>query len=113
MMGRPIKFTDRDDREVMRSMINLQRRNVNFTAKDVHEQSGCSHVSYRTIVRAMNKHGYKHLQSRKKGMVTENDRKIRMRFAKNMVKHHTAEYWTKSVAFFNWMVLVSFIKPIP
>ena len=99
-MGRPTKFTERDEREVIRSMINARKKNVNFTAKYVHEDSGCGHVSYRTIVRAMNKHGYNHLKSRKKGMMTENDRKIRVRFAKEMLKSHSAEYWKTGVAFY-------------
>ena len=99
-MGRPVKFTERDEREVMRSMKNLRVKNVNFTAKDVHGESGCNHVSYRTIVRSMNKNGYNHLQSRKKGMVTESDRSIRVRFAKEMLKSHMEEYWTTGVAFY-------------
>lgn len=33
-------------------------------------------------------------------MVTENDRKLRVRFAKDMVKTHTEEYWTTGVAFY-------------
>lgn len=99
-MGRPLKFTKRNEREVMRTVKTLRRKNVNFSAKDVHERSGCTHVSYRTIVRTMNKHGFNHLQSRKKGLVTEKDRSMRIKFAKDMLQHHTEQYWKSGVAFY-------------
>lgn len=61
---------------------------------DVHD------VSRRTVSRFLNKSGYNYLQARKKGLLSDRDRKRRTKFAKSMLKHQREDIWTNKVAFY-------------
>lgn len=99
-MGRPCKLTHREERNILRTIKTVRKGDVNFTANQVRVESGCTHVSYRTIVRKMNIFGYNHLQARKKGVLSENDKKIRMKFARKIAEEKRNEYWQDDVMFY-------------
>ena len=89
----------------------MQSRNLNITVKNVIEKSGLSleMASRRTFSRYLNEEGYSYLQARKKGLLSENDRKQRLRFAREMRRKVTEnpDFWTNEVAFF--LDAVSFV----
>ena len=64
----------------------MQIRNVHITVKNVVEKSGLSleMASRRTFSRCLDEEGYSYLQARKMGLLSENDRKVRLRFAREM-----------------------------
>jgi len=82
--GRPKRLTERDIRHLIRSIERLRKVDVNFTIKTLVEFSGLSldRASYRTYARALNTMGYKYLEMRKKGLLSEQDKRHRLRFAK-------------------------------
>ena len=59
-------------------------------------------ASRRTFSRYLNEEGYSYLQARKKGLLSENDRKLRLRFAREMKRkvRQNPDFWTNEVAFF-------------
>ena len=75
--GRPREVSDRSVRKLIRTLKDMQSRNLNITVKNVIEKSGLSleMASRRTFSRYLNEEGYSYLQARKKGLLSENDRK--------------------------------------
>lgn len=100
--GRPKKLNERDVRELIRCLKSLREREGTFTSKRLAKEAGIDtkNVSMRTIRRAMNKAGYKYLQTRKKGILKKTDLKKRLSFAKNMKKGFTKHVWKKDINFF-------------
>ena len=109
--GRPRKVSDRSVRKLIRTLKDMQSRNLNITVKNVIEKSGLSleMASRRTFSRNLNEEGYSYLQARKKGLLSENDRKQRLRFARKMTRkvRENPDFWTNEVAFF--LDTVSFV----
>lgn len=66
--------------------MELRANNGHATVKSIVEKSGLSFemASRRTFSRYLNENGYGYLQARKKGLLSENDRKLRIRFARKM-----------------------------
>lgn len=101
--GRPRKLDKRGIRSLIRTIRKLRTKNVNFTIKQLAEASGISHLaSRRTISRYLNEQGYKFLQTRKKGLLTAKDRRLRLQYARRMKRKvkESPEFWTKDVAFY-------------
>ena len=102
--GRPNLLTSRDLRRLSRSIEILRKEDVNFTIKKLVSSSGLTYqqASYRTYVRAMNKMGYRYLQTRRKGLLSEQDKKQRMCFAKEKLSllKKEPDFWTKKIAFY-------------
>ena len=71
--GRPRKVTERDERELLRVLKNLRQTNGCLTSRKLQVEAGLTHLSNRTVRAILNKHGYKYLQSRRKGLLTNND----------------------------------------
>ena len=66
-------------------------------------------ASRRTFSRYLNENGYEYLQARKKGLLSENDRKLRVQFAHKMkrIAADNPQFWMNEVAFF--LDAVSFV----
>ncbi len=64
------------------------------------ERADIMHVSRRTVTRLLNANGYKYLQARKKGLISERDRKLRVKFAKHMIKDYAKDVWQTTIAFY-------------
>lgn len=97
--GRKKKLTDRDERMVISTLLKLRSTVRSFTAKRIQTEANLLHVSTRTIHRILHKHGYRFLQSRKKGLVTQADRVNRLKFSK-AARNFPANFWTETVTFY-------------
>ena len=82
--GRRRVLNDRDERKVLRAVKTLRQTSVNFSVKDVIQESGLDPriAKRRTISLYLNRAGYYHLQTRKKGILSESDKKIRTKYAR-------------------------------
>ena len=77
-VGRPRCLNKRDERLLLRAVKTLRKTSVNFSVKDVIQESGLdpSIAKRRTISLYLNRAGYQHLQARKKGLLSESDKKF-------------------------------------
>ena len=66
----------RDKRLIKRSILNLRATVGSFTSTRVQLEVGLQRVSNRTVRRYMNELGYHYCRSRKKGLMTETDKKL-------------------------------------
>ena len=57
-------------------------------------------VSNRTIHRVLRKHGVFYIQVQKKGLVTEKDFVLRMKFAKYVQRENPKDVWQNKIAFY-------------
>ena len=108
---RPRKLGERDVRTLVRSLKELRKKNVHITVKSLVENSGLSFemASRRTFSRCLNENGYGYLQARKKGLLSEKDRKLRVQFSRKMLRiaADNPDFWMNEVAFF--LDAVSFV----
>ena len=109
--GRPRKVSERSVRKLLRALKELRTKNVHITVRSLVESSGLSFdmASRRTFSRYLNENGYEYLQARKKGLLSEKDRKLRVQFAHKMkrVAADNPQFWMNEVAFF--LDAVSFV----
>ena len=82
--GRKPKLSLRDERSIIRSLHYVRKQDGNFTSKRIKLCSGVSSIHDRTVRRVVNKYGYHYRQARRKGLLTENDLKLRMKFAEDI-----------------------------
>ena len=99
-MGRTKKLSERDKRTILRQIRLLRREDGNWTIKRLMESSNVTHVSQRTVTRLLHQNGYKYLQARKKGLLSEKDKKDRVKFARKMLKNHDKDVWKNDIAFY-------------
>ena len=59
-----------------------------------------SNVSVRTVARFLNSKGYFYLPARKKGLLTNNDKNLRVAFAKKVREEYNKELWTQKIPFY-------------
>ena len=59
-----------------------------------------SDVSTRTVTHYLNSAGYLYLQTRKKGLMTEDDHRKRVAFAKIMERNFSADVWKKEIVLY-------------
>ena len=100
--GPKFKLTEREKRQLIRCLRILRMRDGTFTCKNLMEESGIDQrqVSVRTVTRYLNSQGYFYLQTRRKGLMTDEDRAKRVKFAKNMQKNYRPDVWTQEIAFY-------------
>ena len=96
--GRPRKLTVRDERNILRAVRSIRKRYTSFTVKQIQEETNLFSVSARLIRLYLNKHGYRYLQARKKGLLTEADKKKRVSFSKKWV-NAGVNFWKSEIAF--------------
>jgi len=98
--GRPRKLSLREERIVIRSLKQLRREECSFSAGKIHERAGLGHnVSHRCVRRTLRRHGFKYCQTRKKGLLTQKDMVLRLKYAKQN-RGRSAEFWKKDIAFY-------------
>ena len=86
-IGRPRKITKRVERQIIRVFKAKRDEKSNVTAKEVLAESDLGKtVSVRTVSRTLNRNGYYFLQARKKGLLSNQDKKKRLRYARRMYK---------------------------
>ena len=100
--GRPKVLTSRDERKLLNTLPKLRKETEGeFTLEDLRKNSAISeHVSISTISRCVHKEGYRLHDKRRKGILTENDIKIRLKFAKHAKKVLRKDIWTKGISFY-------------
>ena len=81
-------------------MPTLQKRDFDFTSKDVAVASGIVDVSNRTVRRAMNRCGYKYMNLRKKGMLLEDDFLLRKAWAQECRQKLPVNFWQQGVSMY-------------
>ena len=81
--------------------INTARKeNVNATVRSLMSESGLSHVTTRrTISRRLKEAGFGFYQDHKKGLLTEKDLRIRLKYAKDF-QRYSAPLWTEDISFY-------------
>lgn len=99
--GRKKKLSARDERMLMRAVHENRRQGYQVTSKRLQLDSGLLHVSNKTIRRTLNSHGYHYLQARRKGLMTKADLKVRLKFAKDIIKNENNEtLWKEKICFY-------------
>ncbi len=100
--GRPPKLTPHDKRQILRSVPKLRQTDGSFTSPRVAVEAGVGQkVSNRTVRRILNKEGYSYLQSRKKGLLTQQDLKARMIFCRKVRKLKLGQdFWNNNISFY-------------
>ena len=103
-MGRQRKVDERSTRKLIRCLQSLGDKRVAFTVKPLVAESGLSlnMASRRTFSRILNENGYGYFQRRKKGLLSEKDRKIRKNFGHKIKKElkRNSNFWKNEVAFY-------------
>ena len=80
------KLSERDIRHVEGTLVKIRDEVGDLFSTDVGRDSGVTHVSTRTIRLALKKKGYKFSQCRKKGQLSVEDLKARLKFARRCNK---------------------------
>lgn len=97
--GRPKKLNDRDERNLIRALKSLRKSTAYFSARKIQEEANLPQVSLKTIRRVLHKHGYRYLQSRKKGLMYPRDKLRRVAFARKG-KEFEKTFWEQGVSFY-------------
>lgn len=97
--GRPRKLTLRDERKIKRALLKLRNETGNFSSLRIQEETQLTHISSRTFRRHLNKLGFKYLQSRKKGLLTNADKKKRLSYARKFI-NSDIDFWRHGIAFY-------------
>ena len=98
--GRPKKTTPRMERNIVRALNGLRKSSAAFSSKRIQEEAGLSQITCnKTVRRVLRKHGYKYVQTRKKGLLMETDKRHRLAFAKLHSKKEEA-FWTTNINFY-------------
>ena len=88
--GRKKKITNRAESLLLRKIPILRKSNANWTASDLMALTGIEGISLRTVQSLLNRNGYHHLKARRKGILSSDDAKKRLSFARKMKKKETA-----------------------
>ena len=97
--GRPRKLTERDDRQIIQTLVKRREEVGDLFSTDVGRASGITHVSNRTIRRCIRRKGYKFSQCRKKGQLSKEDLVTRLKFARRCSKV-PENVWTHGISFY-------------
>ena len=104
-VGRARKVNERSVRTLIRCLKQSRKKNINVTVKALVEESGLTlkMASRLTFSRRLNDEGYRFLQARKKGLLKDKDRKLRMKYATRIKRNCLLEnpnFWKNEVAFY-------------
>ena len=100
--GRPKLLSSRDERRILNQIPKLRKSmGSEFGLHSVREgASVCRDVSDTTVARVLYRHGYGFRRCRRKGILTENDLKARLKFAKHAKKTLSPDTWSKGNSFY-------------
>ena len=100
--GRPRKLDEREERLLVRQ-VPLLRKELQgcMTIHDMKEAAGVKKsVSDTTVGRCLNKAGYRLRVSAHKGVLSENDLRIRVQYAKQIRREYPADFWWTQINFY-------------
>ena len=96
--SRPRIFTDRDRSRFLRKFLAMREENPNVTVLEVGRgEAGMTHVSCRTLLCALNEANYHRLTAIRKGVLSVEDRKKRVKFARDALKRYHTGLWSEKV----------------
>ena len=100
--GPAFKLTAKQGRQILRAVVCLRQREANFSSKRIMQEAGVSEteVSVRTVQRFLNSQGYHYLKARQKGLLTANDMRKKLQFARKMKRDYRPDVWTKQIGFY-------------
>lgn len=99
--GRPPKLSVRDHRNILRQAEILRNDYGYFTSKRLKVFAGIApDVSVEAIRRVLRAAKFKYCHSRKKGVLTRNDLKLRLAFAKKVRARLSPTIWTDGIGFY-------------
>ena len=99
--GRPPKLSVRQKRNILRQTKLLQEEMGNFCVKRVMVKAGIPpSISEETVRRVLRKAGLKWARVQRKGILTKNDLKLRLKFAKKVRRRLSANFWEEGVGFY-------------
>ena len=100
--GTPRKLSSREERHPIRALDKLRRTEGNLTVKRLMNEANISesNASVHTVARFLNSKVYFYLQARKKGLLTNNDKNLRLAFAKKVREEYNKELWTQKIPFY-------------
>ena len=102
--GRPRKLDERNMRALIRTLKTLRLREPNVSVRSLLIECGLDSnvASRRTVSRILNEHGYGFLQRRKKGILSDRDKKIRRKFGRKIQQtmRINEHFWTNQISFF-------------
>lgn len=99
-IGRPSLLSERDKRTIIREIPRIKADHGSYTVKRVLLETGMQDkVSRRTGGRFLNKQGLHFLHTRKKGVMTRQDMRKRVRFARK-VNRVNPTIWTEGISFY-------------
>lgn len=103
--GNKFKLSERQRRHLVRCLRVLRKRDGAFTCTRLMEEAGIEErkVLTRTVMRYLNTAGYSYLQTRKKGLMTEDDHRKRVKFAKDMRKKTLEQMFGRKKLLSTWM----------
>ena len=97
--GRPRNVSERKKRLLIRTLKSFRWNNVHFTVRSLVEESCLSFqvASRRTYSRYLNELGYYYFSPGRKGILSDNDKKVRLQFACKMKQHliGNPDFWKK------------------
>ena len=80
--GRPKLLCSRDERLIIWTLKKLRKERAAFSAKRIQEEAQLHHVSLKIIYRVLRKDNYHYRQSRKKGLLSPEDKKEAIKICK-------------------------------
>ena len=95
--GRPPLMSRKDKGRFIRTFHKMRDENPNVKITDVAKECEIKNVSYRTLIRTLNVAGYRWLKSRRRGLLSVDDRKQRVRYARAALKKYGKDFWTDDV----------------
>ena len=99
--GRPRKTTKADDRHLLRKVKSLREKDdKNFTAVKLQNVCGLTSVSTKTIHRRLHENNYHYLNTRQKGILTDDDRRKRVRFCRKCQQLVGNKLWLEAISFY-------------
>ena len=101
-VGRQKLISARTERLMERKLKYLRLKEGTFNSKRLLEEVGIdpSKISASTVTRTLTRMGYNYVQSRKKGILTEKDRRDITRFARYMKSNFPMDIWTHDICFY-------------
>ena len=84
--GRPKCLNEREKRLLLRVLKYYRKKYVNFSVKDLMVECGfdSNRAHPRTISRYLNRNGFYMRQERKKGLLNDKDKRLRLSYAREM-----------------------------
>ena len=101
--GRPRLLSVRGGRKVTREIPRQRKQAGSFTSKRIQTSSGHTDVSNRTVRRTLNRSNYGYLRTRRKGVLTAEDVKARLKWARKIRRtwpDGSEKLWKEGICFY-------------